>query len=37
MGRFVCGYPGKLCPNDPQGACIVGARKCGGCDWKREA
>jgi hypothetical protein len=34
---IVCRYPGKICPNDPKGACRVGARKCSGCDWKLEA
>ena len=33
---IVCRYPGKVCPNDPQGACITSPHKCLGCYWKRE-
>lgn len=33
---IVCRYPGKVCPNDPQGACTTNPQKCFGCHWKRE-
>ncbi len=33
---IVCRYPGKICPNDRQGALQISAKKCVGCYWKRE-